>query len=1138
MPSMIRYSLFAIFSLGVFLPLSANAQVTVLDEPFDDQSQFTATPMLESAGETSDYYRLTDSSDIAPSFVGFDGDFFAAQDTNGVTGAAATSIVMDWTNLAIAGLSNIELSVLIAEDDSSDGNEDWDSDSSVIFQYQIDGGGFQDLLAFESMTTGFNSEPAQDTDFDGLGDGAALTETPTTFMATIAGSGNNLDLRVTVSFLDDGDEDVAFDDVVITADGTPVAVDPVINEFVANHIGDDTNEYVEIEGTPDTDYSAYSVLQLSGDNDAGGTLRGQILNVLAVGSSDSNGLFVTAFLDSVLSNTTQSLLLVENFTGMPGDDLDTNDDGVLDSTPWTRVVDDIAVTDAGAGDVTYAVVTLTPDFDGGSSTVGGASRIPNGADTDNVADWLRNDFDGAGIPALDPGTPELGEAFNTPGTENDEVESSDLPVTCGAPATLISAVQGNGFTSPQVGNEVEIEGVVVGDFQNGVAGELNGYFVQEEDTDADMDTLTSEGIFVFAPDNMLTISVGDQLRVRGSVEESFGFTRITGVTGIALCSDSGRGLLTATPAMISLPISDELELESVEGMAVILPQTLTVSDQFNVVRFGEVTLSNGRIIQPTNQVLPGAAANNQQALNDLNMIVLDDGRDGSNVMPFVVGRDDLNPINAGNPVRNGYQVTDLHGVLSFAFGDYRVQPTQAFTFDENANPRQNMPELADSILTVASFNVLNFFTTLDNAGSICGPASNQGCRGADSASELTRQTDKIVAAILGLDAQLVGLVELENNASASLQGLVDALNAVAGAGAWDFIDTGTIGSDVIKVGIIYTPAAVTPMGTFALLDSAVDPRFDSNLNRPAPAQSFMDNDGEVFTVVINHLKSKGCGGATGLDADQGDGQACFNETRRQAALALADWINTDPTSSGDPDFLILGDLNAYAMEDPIRAIADGGLLNLGSEFEGPDAYSFQFFGQAGTLDYAIATPELAAQVLDTVHWHINADELPGFNYNEENLAGGLIKPADFYQPDAFRASDHDAIVVALNLGPGIVDASNPATMLAVDRSFALADGIDSVQVMLQLVNAGGMPIPGVAVSLAVTDSAMLGQTTGVTDMNGQFTTTLTNTVIESVTVSGQFDLSGDGVPDTDISNGSPRTVSFEDEDFIFGDGFE
>jgi len=193
--------------------------------------------------------------------------------------------------------------------------------------------------------------------------------------------------------------------------------DPVINEFVFNHTGTDTNEYIEVAGDPATDYSTFTVLELEGDGSGAGVVDG----VFPVGTTDAAGIWFTGFFNNALENGTVSLLLVEGFTGNAGDDLDTDNDGLLDVAPWSRLVDSVGVTDGDAGDGTYATVTLTPGFDGVPFTPGGASRIPNAVDTDTASDWLRNDFDGAGIPALEPGSPDPGEALNTPDAPNQAV---------------------------------------------------------------------------------------------------------------------------------------------------------------------------------------------------------------------------------------------------------------------------------------------------------------------------------------------------------------------------------------------------------------------------------------------------------------------------------------------------------------------------------------------------------------------------------------------------------------------------------------------------------------------------------------------------------------------------------------------
>jgi predicted extracellular nuclease len=358
-------------------------------------------------------------------------------------------------------------------------------------------------------------------------------------------------------------------------------------------------------------------------------------------------------------------------------------------------------------------------------------------------------------------------------------------------------------------------------------------------------------------------------------------------------------------------------------------------------------------------------------------------------------------------------------VLEQRFGVYRIQPVDTVSFSAD-NLRPDAPPAVGGRLRVSAMNVLNYFTTFDsipgsgNGPNICGPSLLE-CRGANDAFEFGRQRDKIISAIDGLDADVVGLMELENNPSAAIQDLVDGLNAVADAGEqYTFIDTGTIGTDAIKVGLIYRPAKVAPVGAHAILDSTVDPNFIDTLNRPVLAQTFVENgSGERFTVAVNHLKSKGSDCNAVGDSDTGDGQGNCNVTRTRAATALVSWLAGDPTASGDSDFLIIGDLNSYAMEDPITAIQAGGFVNLIESFAGADAYSFVFQGQSGYLDHALASPSLAAQATGAGEWHVNADEPIALDYNVEFKSANHV--TTLYDAGPYRSSDHDPLVVGLNL---------------------------------------------------------------------------------------------------------------------------
>ncbi|MGI9224875.1 MAG: ExeM/NucH family extracellular endonuclease, partial [Woeseiaceae bacterium] len=388
-------------------------------------------------------------------------------------------------------------------------------------------------------------------------------------------------------------------------------------------------------------------------------------------------------------------------------------------------------------------------------------------------------------------------------------------------------------------------------------------------------------------------------------------------------------------------------------------------------------------------------------------------------------------IGAGGTLRTGDTVEDLTAVMSYSFGNYELHPVAEVNFTR-VNTRLGPPTVGGGV-RVASYNVLNYFTTLDDSGPICGPGSDLGCRGADNAAEFALQHEKLVTAITKLDAHVIGIIEIENNSTDfPISNLVDGLNATTAPGTYAYLPTGPIGTDAIRVGLIYQPASVTPFGPFAVLDSSVDPLFIDDKNRPVLAQSFSENtSGAIFTVAVNHLKSKGSPCDDVGDPDAGDGQGNCSGVRTAAAAALVDWLATDPTGSDSADFLIIGDLNAYAQEDPVTTIEADGYVDLIELFEGTGiadgAYSFNFSSESGYLDHALSSPGMLSHVTDAGIWHINADEPRALDYNDFN------QPA-LQNGDEFRSSDHDPLVVGLfhdSDGDGVIDLADncPATVI-------------------------------------------------------------------------------------------------------------
>ncbi|WP_170037459.1 ExeM/NucH family extracellular endonuclease [Georgenia soli] len=582
--------------------------------------------------------------------------------------------------------------------------------------------------------------------------------------------------------------------------------------------------------------------------------------------------------------------------------------------------------------------------------------------------------------------------------------------TCGDPdeaVALVSDIQGAGARfDPACSGEQTVEAVVTA-----VTPGLSGFYVQEEPEDSDGDDATSEGIFVFSRSIPAGVEVGKLVRVTGTVSEytSSGSSQ-TQLTGprVEVLGDAAA----IVPTDVTFPVATPETLEQYEGMLVELTDTLVVSEYFNYDRFGEIVLAKpldgqDRLHTPTAVVEPGPEAQALLAEYDRRTITLDDAVSAQNPQT-VPHPGNGEPFSAENTFRGGDTITGVQGVIDNSHGVYRLQPT---TYGDYAavNPRPEAPEVGGRV-QVASFNVLNYFLTLDEGEAICGPERNVDCRGANSAEELERQREKTVTAIAQLDADVVGLMEMENTPGVEpAADLAAGLNDRLGAGTYDFIDTGVVGTDAIRLGFLYQPGEVTPVGDFAVLDASVDPRFDDTKNRPMITQTFREiGSGEVFTVSINHLKSKGSA-CTG-DPDTGDGQGNCNLTRTAAAEAVADFLAGDPTGSGDPDHLVLGDLNSYDHEDPIRAFTSAGYTDLVKKFGGDEAYGYVFDGMVGYLDHALSNESLTAQVTGTAEWHINADEPDILDYNLD-----FGRSAGYWTGDAYRSSDHDPVLVGLDL---------------------------------------------------------------------------------------------------------------------------
>lgn len=808
-----------------------------------------------------------------------------------------------------------------------------------------------------------------------------------------------------------------------------------LTEFHYDNDGADTGEAVEVAGPAGTDLSGWSVVLYNGN---GGGTYGTTTNLSGTVDDEGVGSGAVAFDTPGLQN------------GSP--------DGLALVGPDGNVVEFVS-------------------YEGSFTAVGGpADGI---ASTDIGVSEPGTTPVGESLQKIDgiwtgPATSSFGTLNGTGGGGGDPEPATELK---------IHEVQGSGAASPYDGQQVVVEGVVVGaPDPNGPSRTFGGFFVQEEDADADADATTSEGVFAYtgSDDPAATPALGDTVRITGTVDEFNGLTEITAPS----VESVGTGAALPTPTEVTFPLDSPSDLEAVEGMLATFPDTLTISEYFNYDRFGEVVAAKPADLQQVGgetqvrPMTPTAVFDPEdpraQELADLNLrsrITIDDGYSSQNPETPV------HPVNRGlfsndNQFRGGDQVSGLTGPVYYGFGVYRVLPLPDGagygTYEQGEAPAQ--PDDVGGRLNASGANALNYFVTIDDgsesgasAGNDCGPDRTMECRGADTTEERSRQRTKLLNELQGLGADVIGLNEIENTRGVEpLADITSGLNDREGVGAWDYVragDNSVVGSDAIKVGLIYRTSALRPIGDAAVLDSQdfVNPKGEAtDKNRAAVAQTFVEvGTGEVFSVAVNHLKSKG-------SACAGEGETLAgncNETRTLAAQRLAEWISSDPTGSTDDDWLVLGDLNSYDHEDPIKALEAAGYTDQIKANQGELAYSYAFDGQFGYLDHLLTSGPLSDQVTGATEWHVNSDTPDIVDY--DTSFKGAYQASLFDPATPYRASDHDPTLIGLDLDSGLDATAEPDLLWPPNHKLRAID-FDVTQF--------GQPADGTATVLNATSS--------------------------------------------------------------------
>lgn len=558
------------------------------------------------------------------------------------------------------------------------------------------------------------------------------------------------------------------------------------------------------------------------------------------------------------------------------------------------------------------------------------------------------------------------------------------PVIAGdTPGVLshIGQAQGDGARSPLAGKPVTFTATVGADVRAG----LGGLFVQDR---GDGDPATSDGLFVRPAEGFTFpdgLAAGRQCRFQGRlIEDKRGADSVT--TLLAERIDRCRDAAPVPTLALEAPPAN---WEALEGMRVRIDAPLTVTGTDAVERYGELAVSfDGRQWQPSEVARPGSPEHAARAdRNARQRLLLDDGsaqRDPENIA-WLDGRD---------APRVGDTVRGVEGVVDRSHGNWRLQLDTVPAIERGERPA---PPQVPGNVRVAAFNLENLFNGDGRGGGFPTP------RGARSPQALEAQLAKLVATIRGLDPDVAALMELENDGygeDSSLARLVRELNA--DGAQWRYVDAGSgPGADSIRVGILYRGDRLVARGKPAVLEGGP---FGQRSRVPL-AQAFRRKDGgKEFVVVANHLKSKGCSEAEGADADQNDGQGCWNALRLDSAQRLHAWLQTAPLGRGRERIVMLGDFNAYAMEDPVHWLrGEGGWTDAFAAAGVERPYSYVYQGLSGRLDHALLSPALVPHLRGAAEWHLNADEPDDAGYAGRNL------------PGPWRSSDHDPLLLGFDL---------------------------------------------------------------------------------------------------------------------------
>ncbi|MCW2265037.1 putative extracellular nuclease/glycosyltransferase involved in cell wall biosynthesis [Gluconobacter cerinus] len=870
----------------------------------------------------------------------------------------------------------------------------------------------------------------------------------------------------------------------------------LINEFMFNpSASGDPNEFIEVKGDADTDYSEWSLIVVDGD----GSVAGKIDNVFQLGTTNSAGYWVTPYQTNALQNGTQTVLLVKNFTGKAGDDLDTANGGTFTSTPWSEIGDTIAVSDGGSGDPTYAGAPVLT-----GKLIAGASRIPDGTDTNSASDWAIDDPSLAGIEGYGT-TAAAGTVLVTPGAANDgsatggsgtgtntggsdtgtggssgsdtgsgtgtgtgsETGGSSSGGTSTTPQTLtIQQINGVGYYSPYAGASVTTTGVVTAIDTNGSIG----FWVQQ--ASKDKDSIGSTGIFVYAGKTATLPTVGETVTITGTVTNYSGTSWSKSLTlpeiNLVSYTDTGAAYAEIAPTVIGqggLTVPAASYLGDLEQAIDLNKSTASLSPDTNALDFYRNLI--GQVITLHDVVATGATASNATWVvpDNGNGLLTPTGALQSTESSINTQRVEIyydSGVTPGSAISAevGDKLGDITGVLTYYNGVYELIPTTQVTVIHTETPAPVTTFHKDEQnLLVSDYNIENF-NALDPAN-----------------ADRLAQVAKIIVQNLD-NPDVLAIQEIQDDSGTTSDGTVSAeqnlaalVKAIADAGgptySWAQVDPanntqgGVTGGNIRSV-FLYNADRVTLKEPVTTIGS--EELSGTFKNTRLPLVGTFEFNGKDVTLINVHLSSQAGSselyGATQPPVNHGGTTATVNNRIAQAQY-ITNYVQNQLSSNPTAKIGILGDFNDVAWSDANQVYANAGLTDMETKEDASNRYTYIYEGNAQSLDHTIGTDGFAnAGQFQTLH--INTGQLDGESDHDPSLT--LLEMTDYSATSGAALSD----VALTNSQTAAVHSGSTASNISVGDGSRLALYAGSTTKNIHLASGAKVDLPELAWSSSTT----------------------------------------------------------------------